>query len=482
MAFGRLGVSVASVGMAALLAAIPLAQAASESSSASTGRPRVVFRAGPGPGTVRIVPRPLTPLALVAVTSGDGQEYTVVSSGTDFSDPTVWQRMEAGTLCWAERPTRATRQYRVREAAVPFPAPPAVWAWSLIALIGDAGPRSFGAPATGDVLSTGQRIRSVVVCVEPQFAGAAIPGGGRVQRADDPPLPASPAAATPSTTDPSVVSLPTASPTEDLPVIPPPEVFAKPDSKITICHATSSTSNPYNTQTVAQDSIDNPNGHGTHTGPLFPEPGWGDVIPPFEGYPGMNWPAGSLLLEGGCELAVPPGPIDPPGIDIDPPDPIDPPGIHPPIVVMPPIYLPTPTPTPSVTASASPSPSASATTSPSPSASVSVSPSPSASVSVSASPSASATTSASASPPVAPSPSTTATGASSPQPTPPPSPVPTAARPVVPERGEVAFTLTDGFRTFTVIRSAQFLQALAASRRGPCPAAVNAGRLNLRAC
>ena len=57
------------LGIAALLVAIPFAQAASESSSASTGRPRVVFRAGPGPGTVRIVPRPRTPLALVAVTS-----------------------------------------------------------------------------------------------------------------------------------------------------------------------------------------------------------------------------------------------------------------------------------------------------------------------------------------------------------------------------------------------------------------------------
>ena len=370
MKLRRPGVAAGVIGVVVTLAAIPLAQAVTGSSTGSASRPRVVFRQGPDPGTFRIVPRPRTPLALVSVRSGDGQQYTVVSAGTDFSDPTVWLRMNSGTLCWAERPTRATRQYAVRDATVPFPAPRGAWAWSTIVLSGSGGPRAFASPVAGDVLSSEQRVRSVVVCVEPQFAGTADPSAGRVTRADDPP-PASTTEPAPTATDVPVVTTPTAPPTEDLPAMPPPEAFAKPENKITICHATNSTDNPYNLQTVDQDSIDNPNGHGTHTGPLFPEPGWGDVIPPFEGYPGMNWPAGSLLLEDGCELVDPPDPIDPPGIDIDPPDPTDPPGVDPPIVVMPPIYLPEPTPTPSVTAtptpsvSATPTPSVSATPTPS---------------------------------------------------------------------------------------------------------------------
>ncbi len=53
-------------------------------------------------------------------------------------------------------------------------------------------------------------------------------------------------------------------------------------------------------------------GHGSHTGPVFPAVGadgrWGDVIPPFDydngqqHFPGLNWPAGSAVLDAGCAV------------------------------------------------------------------------------------------------------------------------------------------------------------------------------------
>jgi hypothetical protein len=90
--------------------------------------------------------------------------------------------------------------------------------------------------------------------------------------------------------------------------------FAAPASaqvvdEVTICHARSAENNPYGPQaiTVSVSSIiTGPNGHDTHDGPLFPEDGWGDIIPPFvhEGgaYPGKNWPEGQAILENDCQI------------------------------------------------------------------------------------------------------------------------------------------------------------------------------------
>lgn len=73
------------------------------------------------------------------------------------------------------------------------------------------------------------------------------------------------------------------------------------DTKIDICHATSSGSNPYNLQNVSYDSIIKPNGHSTHAG---------DIIPPFsyiqggvtKGFAGLNWTAaGQAIYGNGCE-------------------------------------------------------------------------------------------------------------------------------------------------------------------------------------
>lgn len=74
-------------------------------------------------------------------------------------------------------------------------------------------------------------------------------------------------------------------------------------TRVTICHSTQPQpsngngqgpqNNPYVRQTVNQSSIfNNPNGHNYHDGPIFNNSGqnyWGDIIPPFGNYAGLNW-------------------------------------------------------------------------------------------------------------------------------------------------------------------------------------------------
>ena len=78
--------------------------------------------------------------------------------------------------------------------------------------------------------------------------------------------------------------------------------------KVTICHARAADTNPYGPKaiTVSVNSIFKPNGHGTHTGGVFPTPGWGDIIPPFDheggSYPGLNWSAeGQEIFFNKCQ-------------------------------------------------------------------------------------------------------------------------------------------------------------------------------------
>ena len=101
----------------------------------------------------------------------------------------------------------------------------------------------------------------------------------------------------------------------------------EPSHKVTICHRTNSTTNPYTIKTVDVASVDgslNANDskdHSHHNGPLFdptnppppPHNGdqWGDIIPPFyeDGTPGYwtskNWPAGKTWLENDCNDPAP---------------------------------------------------------------------------------------------------------------------------------------------------------------------------------
>lgn len=190
-----------------------------------------------------------------------------------------------------------------------------------------------------------------------------------------------------------------------------------PDGKVVICHRTNSRNNPYVQITVSEDSIDRKNGHDTHDGPIFPAANWGDIIPPFTGFAGQNWPAGSAILNNGCEVGgevLTFGASASASASASPSTSVSgsPSGTASPSAsaTASGSASASPTPSGSVTASSSPSAAGSPSTSPSPSPSVTGSPSASASASTSASPSASAPESASASP--------TASASASPSPSP----------------------------------------------------------------
>lgn len=238
-----------------------------------------------------------------------------------------------------------------------------------------------------------------------------------------------------------ITEAPVPTPTASAAVIPP-----APPGKVVICHATSSTRNPYNELTVSESAVTRNHGHGSHTGGLYPTAGWGDIIPPFGSFPGLNWPAGAAILNNSCNVGTE-------DLTFREASAIEP----------------TPTASPSVSVSASPSPSASPSASVSPSVSASpsllatespvASPSTSASPSVSASPSASASASPSGSPSMSASPSASESasplGSASPSasvsptpisstPTPSPTTSPTPAPTITSNPGDpVAIEVTD---------------------------------------
>lgn len=85
-------------------------------------------------------------------------------------------------------------------------------------------------------------------------------------------------------------------------------------AKVTICHRTNSTTNPYRLITVDEASVDglgNGDHFASHTGPVW-DPSqrnggdWGDIIPPIAGvHAGLNWTAeGRLFWEQGCVAVI----------------------------------------------------------------------------------------------------------------------------------------------------------------------------------
>jgi uncharacterized repeat protein (TIGR01451 family) len=88
---------------------------------------------------------------------------------------------------------------------------------------------------------------------------------------------------------------------------------------VRICHATNSHSDPYTSLEPAIGSNgDLQGGHLNHTGPVFPAPNWGDIIPPYQytdqdgnlqTFPGYNWTDGGQAIYGnGCDPPAPPQP------------------------------------------------------------------------------------------------------------------------------------------------------------------------------
>ena len=96
--------------------------------------------------------------------------------------------------------------------------------------------------------------------------------------------------------------------------------FAAPkeDNKITICHAKEDVKKPYVSVT---DSLDGSNGnsdndHTSHVGPLASSEevaqqlkddhiAWGDIIPPYGDFPGMNWTEeGQAIYNNDCSFEV----------------------------------------------------------------------------------------------------------------------------------------------------------------------------------
>jgi hypothetical protein len=152
---------------------------------------------------------------------------------------------------------------------------------------------------------------------------------------------------------------------------------ATPSDKVTICHATASTTNPYTAPEVNTSSVDEEknqylNGHGDHTGPVFDpaggkdQPAWGDIIPPFESpigtkFPGYNWTeAGQAIYNNGCQPVIP-TPTPTPTETTPTPTPTETTPTPTPTET-----TPTPTPTETVTVTPPPVPTATVTVTPAP--------------------------------------------------------------------------------------------------------------------
>ncbi|HEX5585675.1 MAG TPA: DUF5979 domain-containing protein [Acidimicrobiia bacterium] len=87
------------------------------------------------------------------------------------------------------------------------------------------------------------------------------------------------------------------------------------EDHVTICHRTNSNKNPY--VEISPDKSGVLDGHAGHTGPVWNDTlkadhtKWGDIIPPFDDFPGQNWDAAGQAIyfpSEGKAACDPPGP------------------------------------------------------------------------------------------------------------------------------------------------------------------------------
>jgi hypothetical protein len=152
-------------------------------------------------------------------------------------------------------------------------------------------------------LAIGMGVASVVTFSVPGSAAEARPSAEPLA-ISPPPLPLPEFPLVPVTAAPAPVDAAAPTPTAEA---------SKSSQKVTLCHASSSASSPYQLITVAASAL---NGHDGHTGPVF-DPAtnhsgdkWGDIIPAVDDYPGQNNSgSGAEILANGC--AIPTRPVDP---------------------------------------------------------------------------------------------------------------------------------------------------------------------------
>ena len=265
------------------------------------------------------------PLAITSLTVSGPGSVTVAWDGTDFASPSTWEGLGFGQICAAAPVT--SDPYVLPDPHAASGSPDLTYRSVIVTTT--SSPVVYGSPSAGEsVDGRGLPMHGVITCfsstsgpqvraddaVAPTSGEAAAPGEQQDSVARPQPLPASPEPTQRPVTRPESrpdVTEPTVDPDIEEPTESP-EIEVSVDEKVTICHRTNSPSNPYTLMTIDVSSITK-KGHDTHTGPVF-TPGmtnqdtWGDIIPAFPGYPGMN--AGSTdIIANGCVVpTVPPSP------------------------------------------------------------------------------------------------------------------------------------------------------------------------------
>lgn len=256
------------------------------------------------PGEIILKGRNGQPLEVLSVSSTSG-EVVLATTGADFNNPQTWQASGYGTLCWKLEPFGASDYTYTLPNPIQPPAGTPRGPWSYANVIVKAGSVTsddpnfqvntvFAKPAAGtSVFADGNKngvsdpggragdksISHIIICASGGPDPAPNPSGS-----------VAPTGSVPTSSSPSPESASNRG-------------YVR-NGKVTLCHRTSSRTNPYVTITVDANAVQR-QGHGAHTGPLYPEPNWGDIIPPFDDYPGLNWPAGQAIYDSGCDATAP---------------------------------------------------------------------------------------------------------------------------------------------------------------------------------